>query len=72
MNWGKLIKIGFGKVEAVKSAKSAGVAGVGGIAFALIGDLLPAPFADPVVGIPVLTWAINSLRKLVTNNDPAE
>ena len=66
----KLIKIGFGKVEAIKSVKSAGVAGVGAAAFVIIGDLLPPPFADPIIGIPVLTWAINSVRKLVTNHEP--
>jgi hypothetical protein len=69
MNFSKLIKIGFGKVEAIKTVKSAGLAGTGGILFALIGDILPAPLSDPVVGIPILTWAINTVRKLVTSNE---
>ena len=70
MNLKKLIKLGFGKVEAIKSAKSAGVAGAGGVAFALLSEYLPAPFNDPIIGIPVLSWALNTARKLVTNNEP--
>ena len=72
MNFGKLIKISVGKIEAIKSAKSAGVAVAGAVPFALFGDLFPAPFNDPIVGIPVLTWAINTVRKVLTNNEAAE
>ena len=70
MNLKKLIKLGFGKAEAIKSAKSAGVAGAGGILFAIFQDILPGPLADPIVGIPMITWAFNTVRKLVMNNDP--
>jgi len=70
MNLKKLIKLGFGKAEAIKSAKSAGVAGTGGILFAIFQDILPGPLADPIVGIPMITWAFNTVRKLVLNNDP--
>tara|TARA_Y100000310_G_scaffold94166_2_gene91791 strand:- start:6129 stop:6395 length:267 start_codon:yes stop_codon:yes gene_type:complete len=70
MNLKNLIKLGFGKIEAVKSAKSAGVAGTGGILFAVFQDLLPGPLADPIIGIPMITWVFNTVRKLVINNDP--
>ena len=69
MNLKKLIKLGFGKAEAIKSAKSAGVAGTGGILFAIFQDILPGPLADPIVGIPIITWVFNTIRKLVMNND---
>ena len=69
MNIGKLLKFGFGKVEAIKTAKSAGVAGTGGVLFVLLQEFLPGPLADPVVGIPVITWAFNAARKLVTDNE---
>ena len=72
MNFKKLIKIGFGKVEAIKSAKSAGVDGIGGAAFAVIGDILPVPLQDPIVGIPVLTWIINTVRKFIVNHESEE
>ena len=70
MNLKQLVKLGFGKVEAIKSAKSAGVAGTGGVLFAVLQDVLPGPLADPIVGIPMITWAFNTVRKLVLNNDP--
>ena len=70
MNLKKLIKLGFGKIEAIKSAKSAGVAGTGGILFAIFQEVLPGPLADPIVGIPIITWIFNTVRKLVINNDP--
>ena len=70
MNLKKLIKLGFGKAEAIKSAKSAGVAGTGGILFAIFQEILPGPLADPIVGIPMITWVFNTVRKLVLNNDP--
>ena len=70
MNLKKLIKLGFGKAEAIKSAKSAGVAGTGGILFTVFHDILPGPLADPLVGIPLITWAFNTIRKLVMNNEP--
>ena len=69
LNMKKLIKIGFGKIEAIKVAKSAGVTGVGAVAFAAIGDQLPPPFNDPIIGIPVLTWGGNLVRKIFMNNE---
>ena len=72
MNLKKLVKFGFGKIEAIKSIKSAGVAGTGAVVFSAIGDLLPAPLNDPIIGIPLLTWAVNTIRKFVTNNEKSE
>ena len=69
MNLKNLIKLGFGKAEAIKSAKSAGVAGTGGVLFTVFQDFFPGPLADPLVGIPIVTWAFNTARKLVVNNE---
>ena len=69
MKLNKILKLGFGKIEAIKSAKSAGVAGVGASVFAVIGSYLPEPFSDPLIGIPVLTWGVNSARHFLQNHE---
>ena len=68
----RAVKLGFGVVEAKKTAKSAGIAGVGGVVYALLQPLFEGtPLADPVIGAPMVIWLTNVVRQFVTNHTPS-
>ena len=66
------VKLGWGMVETKKAAKSAGIAGAGGVVYALLQPLFEGtPLADPVIGAPIVIWAVNTVRQFITNHTPA-
>lgn len=67
-----VVKLGFGMVEAKKTAKSAGIAGAGGVVYALLQPfLVGTPLGDPLVGAPIVIWLVATLREFVRNHTPA-